>query len=204
MMATTKCEARGTSASLEQPEDAASDAGTGSRRESALSAEDLRDPLQFERLYECHRALVYHYMLSQTGSRETAEDLTSQSFLRALGAFPHFIAGRPFLPWLMRIAHNTLVDHRRATTRGQRLVALLKSLRAEQAYVQPEDELAGFLSLTSGLPKTQGDALALRFLVGLELAEVAAVLGRSRNATRMLLFRALSELRARAEREDWS
>jgi RNA polymerase sigma-70 factor, ECF subfamily len=153
-------------------------------------------------LYERHAATVFRYLYGQTGSRETAEDLTSTTFLRALAAFPRFQSAQPFTPWLLRIAHNTLIDHRRATTRVTRLLARIAGMRVEYAYSHPvDDDAAHFLALTAGLPSTQRAALALRFLAGLELEETAAVLGRSRAATRMLLVRALRTLRARAEQE---
>lgn len=156
----------------------------------------------FAALYDRHMAGVYRYLYGQTGSREMAEDLTSVTFLRALAAFPRFRADQPFAPWLLRIAHNALIDHRRAATRARRLVERLAGLRAEEARAE-EGDAADFLALTQGLPKAQRAAVALRFLAGLDVEEVAPVLGRSPGATRMLLVRALRTLRARAEQEGW-
>ena len=159
-------------------------------------------PPAFGALYDRHVSTVYRYLYGQTGSRETAEDLTSVTFTRALAAFPRFQPAQPFVPWLLRIAHNTLIDHRRASMRAARLLARLASMRTEHAYTGPDgDARDSFLALTGDLPKAQRDALALRFLVDLDVEEIAGVLGRSSGATRMLLMRALRTLRARAERE---
>ena len=156
----------------------------------------------FAGLYERQVALVYRYLYGQTGSRETAEDLTSLTFMRALAAFPRYRPDYPPHAWLLRIAHNVLIDHRRAATRTARLIARLAGLRAEPTWIRSNGEdLGNFLGMTAGLPKAQRDALALRFLADLDVKEVAAVLGRSRGATRMLLSRALETLRTRTVQE---
>jgi RNA polymerase sigma-70 factor (ECF subfamily) len=178
-------------------------AGDGRLDESVLVAAALDDPQAFGRLYDRHIATVYRYLYARTGSRETAEDLASQTFMRALSGLAHFRAGQPFLPWLLTIAHNTLIDHRRASARAVRLFTRLVAMRPEVSTTPAyDDDTAEFLALTEGLPTVQRDALALRFLIGLDVAEVAVVVRRSRDATRMMLFRALRTLRARAEQEE--
>ena len=151
-------------------------------------------------LYARHVRGVYSYLYAQTGTREIAEDLTSQTFVRALEGVSGIRSGESFAPWLMRIAHNTLIDHRRASHRAGRLMERLKGVFQEGTAQDDHDSLAGtesFLALTAPLPKEQRDALALRFKADLSTARVAEVLGRSEGATRMLLVRALRTLRGR-------
>lgn len=165
---------------------------------------NAKDDVAFAAVYERYLPTVYRYLRGQTGSPETAEDLTSLTFMRALHAFSRYQSAHPAQAWLLRIAHNALIDHRRASSRAARLLARLAGMRMETS-VQPRstDDIGGFLALTADLPKAQRDALALRFLADLDVDEVAAVLGRSRSGTRMLLFCALRTLRARAEHEGW-
>lgn len=153
-----------------------------------------------ELLYDQYKGAVYRYLYRQTGSREAAEDLTSTTFLRALAGLDRFTAGRPALPWLMRIAHNVLVDHRRAAVRTVSLTAAAMPETGQVMEAGSSSTLEGadaFLAYTHDLPAAQRDALALRYIADLSIEQTAAALGRSTGATKMLVQRALTTLRAR-------
>ena len=70
-------------------------------------------------LYERHAAVIFRYLYAHLGSRQDAEDLTSDVFLRAWQALPTYNErGAPFRAFLFRIAHNALVDHYRQQKRN--------------------------------------------------------------------------------------
>jgi len=124
--------------------------------------------------------------------------------MRALGALDRFPADRPVAPWLVRIAHNALVDDRR---RAGRTVPLddenAYALEAPDAPNVTDDleQAEVFDALTTGLPADQRDALALRFVADLSMEQTSAALGRSSGATKMLVTRALSTMRTRMRRD---
>lgn len=164
------------------------------------------DPRAFALLYDRHVETVYRYLLHQTGSPEVAEDLTSLTFMRALASLSRFRSTGAFLPWLMRIAHNAMVDFMRFRRRETRLddaaLALLAACSPGGLGQTPGSDLEqseSFLSYTEGLPKDQRHALALRFVADLSMEDTAAVLGRSAGATKMLIARAIASLRRRAQ-----
>jgi RNA polymerase sigma factor (sigma-70 family) len=85
------------------------------RGDDALVAAAVETPEAFGLLYGRYAARVFRYVLSRTGSRDEAADLTQLTFARAFKALPRFRPGRtPFVAWLFRIARNAVTDaHRR-------------------------------------------------------------------------------------------
>jgi RNA polymerase sigma-70 factor (ECF subfamily) len=61
---------------------------------------------------------VYRFVYLRTRHKETAEDITSETFLKAFAHFENFDTNRLLLPWLYRIAHNALIDHWRKERPG--------------------------------------------------------------------------------------
>ena len=70
-----------------------------------------KDPSRFAELYELNFARVYGYIARRVGDRDTAQDLTSDVFHKALASIHTFEwRGVPFAGWLLRIAANMIVD----------------------------------------------------------------------------------------------
>lgn len=66
----------------------------------------------FGRLYDQYSDTVYRYIYYRVGGKATAEDLTSETFLRALRRIGTFTwQGRDFGAWLVTIARNLVADH---------------------------------------------------------------------------------------------
>lgn len=141
---------------------------------------------------------IYRYCLRHLETREAAEDATSLVFARALAGLPGFRGGS-FAAWLFAIAHNACVNAGRRRPelplaaagdpidKGSDADPVARSLAAEQTRE---------LNLLLGtLPADQRRVVELR-LAGLTGAEIAAVLGRSLAAVKMLQVRALARLRA--------
>lgn len=167
--------------------------------EQALIAVARTDARPFAALYDRYVDRVYAYLYRQTGRREIAEDLTSLTFLRALAAIGRFDSRRPFAPWLFRIAHNALMDHRRSAARTARLTDDIVQRLVEDADPRREsavEQAEAFLAYTKGLPAEQRDVLALRFIADLSTEQTAALLGRSIGATKTLVWRAVATVRA--------
>jgi|SRR5437764_3994648 len=89
-----------------------------SEAEPALIAQARHDRAAFAALYDLYVTRVYAFCAVHSTSREDAEDLTAQTFERALHAISHYEErGQPFSAWLLRIAAHAAANHaRRATT----------------------------------------------------------------------------------------
>lgn len=73
-------------------------------------------------MYERYADRVYRYLAFRLHDAMEAEDLTAETFIRALQHLSHYRPhGAPWGAWLFRIAHNVLIDHWRQSTRRQTL-----------------------------------------------------------------------------------
>ena len=63
--------------------------------------------MEFEEVYRIYFGDVYRYLLHLSGNKTVAEDVTSETFLRAMQALPKFRGDCELRLWLCRIARNT-------------------------------------------------------------------------------------------------
>jgi RNA polymerase sigma-70 factor (ECF subfamily) len=186
-------------------------AGAGSRREAdapqggglddvALVAAARADRQAFLALYDRYLHPVHRYCQLRLGSREAAEDATSEVFTRALGGLEGFRGG-VFAGWLFRIAHNVVIDVQRRQRQTGSPLALDSASEVEDPGPLPEEatirdsELAELREALAQLSSDQRAVLDLQ-LAGLATPEIAAALERSQGAIRILRFRAQTRLRA--------
>jgi RNA polymerase sigma-70 factor, ECF subfamily len=158
------------------------------------------DAEAFGQLYDHYQGSVYRFVYYRTRSQALAEDLTSETFLRALRNMSGFRwQGKDFGAWLMTIARNLCTDHFKAGR--TRLEQPTEDMGAhDDATEGPENAVIASLTnevLLDGLRQLsdeQRDCLIMRFLQGLSIAETAAVLGRSEGAIKQLQLRAVRNL----------
>lgn len=151
-------------------------------------------------LYDAALPQVYGYLLARCGGRALAEDLTAETFLAAVAACRRDDPPAPSVGWLVGIARHKLVDHWRAAAREERG---LRAVAGEEPLTDPWDERLDALlarEVLDDLPGHHRAALALRYLDGLAVPEVARTLGRTVHATEALLVRARAAFRRSYER----
>jgi len=149
-------------------------------------------------LYRRYADRIYRYVYSRVKDASAAEDLTAEVFLRALESLPHYQpTGAPFRAWLYRIAHARTVDYWRRQQRRQEQ-PLEESLPAHgpqpEEVVSLQTEWDRALTLLSQLTDDQQQVIILRFVEGLELAEIAAMMEKTVGAVKALQYRALASL----------
>ena len=156
----------------------------------------------FADAYEEQVGAVYGFFAYRLGRREDAEDLTQQTFERALRAWERFDAARaPLGVWLMTIARNLLVDHYRRGA-GRREEALddvgEEALGSESIDLRlgVEPELAAALA---DLAPRDRELIALRFGGDLTGPEIAELTGLSLANVQQILSRSLRRLRGALE-----
>jgi RNA polymerase sigma-70 factor (ECF subfamily) len=175
--------------------------------DAELSDDDLVtltrcDPAAFATLYRRYAVAVYRYCDRALGDRAAAEEVTQTVFLRALNALSAYRGGS-FRSWLFAIAHNAVVDTRRAR---RPLTSLDDALGLPDAAASPEEQALAAVErrelarLLAQLPSEQRAAVELR-LAGLNDKEIARVLGRSPGAVRSAQYRAVRRLRDLLSRE---
>jgi RNA polymerase sigma-70 factor (ECF subfamily) len=153
----------------------------------------------FGLLYERYVERVYRYLYTHTGRIEDAEDLTQEVFLRAfqgIGAYRDH--GAPFSAWLMRIAHNLLIDHYRRKDR-LRFVPfdepVTASLDDPVAEAERDADTATLNGLIGRLSPREKEVISLRFGAGLSIFDTAAAMGKSQCSVKTLQHNAVVRLR---------
>jgi RNA polymerase sigma-70 factor (ECF subfamily) len=154
----------------------------------------------FGRLYDRYVDVVFRYLYHRVGDRATAEDFTSETFVRALRRIDSLsFQGRDVGAWLITIARNIVLDHVKSSR--YRLEVSTADMRdADRATDGPEEAVlqrltnAELMAGVQQLSADQRECLVLRFLQGLSVAETAAAMGKKDGAIKALQHRAVRRL----------
>ncbi|BDF71461.1 DNA-directed RNA polymerase sigma-70 factor [Oscillospiraceae bacterium] len=146
------------------------------------------DMREAEALVARHAQAVYRLAYARTGSREDAEDVTQETFLRLVRTAPEFADEDHCRAWLLRVAMNCAGDLFRSAWRRH-------TRPLEEAEQVPAPEEGGVLEAVLALPERYRAPIHLFYYEGLSTAEIAAVLGKSEGAVRTRLSRARTMLR---------
>jgi RNA polymerase sigma-70 factor (ECF subfamily) len=125
------------------------------------------------------------------GDPADAEDLTQDSFLRAINSLSSYRFESPFLPWLLTIARRTCVDHVRKNDRRRRLARRLTG-EAREEFVRADD--SDVHALIEHLEPERRLAFQLTQVVGLSYDEAAEICQCPVGTIRSRVARARSEL----------
>lgn len=179
------------------------DALAGDEVALILRAKD--DRREFAALYDRYVEPVYRYVYRRTSSHPEAQDLTAETFRRALEALPRYEdTGRPFAAWLFGIAANVMREHarRRTLAHGDRPLDDVEEPPGEEPTALEElvrqEEASALWRLVQGLPETMARVLTMRYAWNLDYDDIARRMRRSPAASKQLNYRALNELRGRA------
>lgn len=156
------------------------------------------DRRAFGRIYDETFPQIYRYALALTHNREDAEDLTAETYERALRRI-HSYESRdiPISIWLLRIARN--VGHERSQRSMRESTVTVSEEQLDQIAANPDSLEAGLLldGFLRELTPAQRDVLALR-LAGLRCREIAQALGKAEGTIKALQFAAIRNLRRTA------
>ncbi|HET8785669.1 MAG TPA: RNA polymerase sigma factor [Candidatus Limnocylindrales bacterium] len=177
----------------------ASSAGSAAPDRVAELARTFTDPVAFRRWYDDAVVRVYRYVYPRCGGDSgVAEEITQQTFIRAVERRASYEGRASVTTWLMTIARNALTDHYRRTAReGRRHLRLVVAEIDEDVASQPSaiDEREAIVAALGALPASQRAAVVLCYLEGMPVRDAADVLKRSEAATESLLSRAKARLR---------
>ncbi len=158
-------------------------------------------------LYDGAVGDVYAYLYHRVQNRQLAQDLTSDTFLAALGQARRGSVHEVTVAWLIGIARHKLMDHWRRQQREALGSAPLNETTTETNIPldDPWDVVIDqrrVAVVLDALGPHHRFALTLRYLDGLPVPEVAIALDRTLHATEALLVRARSAFRLAYERSE--
>ena len=158
------------------------------------------DAEAFGLVYDRYVDQIYRYLYYRVGSHALAEDLTSETFLRALRRIDSFTyTGKDIGAWFTTIARNLVTDHVKSS-RFKLEVSTADMLDADRGDDGIETQVierlrdAALLDAVRRLKPEQQECIVLRFLQGLSVAETSGVMGRSEGAVKQLQLRAVRAL----------
>lgn len=164
---------------------------------SAHHARDGDRRSRFEEIYAANSTPILGYALRRTSNGDDAADVVAETFLTAWRRLDDVPPGDAARLWLYGVARRVLANHHRGERRKSELSDRLSH---DLALVHRDPEYTGQLAVVAAafrcLPETDRELLALVGWEGLDHAEIAAVLGCSRNAVRIRLHRARAKFAA--------
>jgi RNA polymerase sigma-70 factor (ECF subfamily) len=158
------------------------------------------DKEAFGLLYDHYSPSVFRFLYYRSRSTALAEDLTSETFFRALRSMNNFRwQGKDFGAWLMTIARNLATDHFKAgrtrlETTTEDMGVHDDTTESTEASVLAALTNQMLMAALKELPAEQQECLVMRFLQGMSIAETAAVLQRSEGAVKQLQLRGVRNL----------
>jgi RNA polymerase sigma-70 factor, ECF subfamily len=159
---------------------------------SDVSDPALTDGGEIEPLFRAHYARLVRAMALVCGDGEVAADAVQEAFVRAHLRWRRLRHYDDPVGWIRRVALNLVRDDHRRTVRKRRAVARLASEPVVVGVEQEPDELT---TLLAALPRQQRVAVALYYVDGLSIAEVAATMGLAEGSVKSHLHDARQRLR---------
>jgi RNA polymerase sigma-70 factor, ECF subfamily len=161
------------------------------------------DPTAFEELMRRYRRAIYAYAVRSVGSRQDAEEITQDTFVKVFRAAHRFNSHYSFTTWLYTIASNTCKNKLRSRSRHKAM-----SLDNEKSPFDPTTEEPGPLeayrrkieieevrAAINDLPTRYKQVLHLRYVEGMSYNEIATTLSLSLGNVEARIFRGKKKIR---------
>lgn len=167
-----------------------------------------RDPEAFARLYDRYVTAIYRFVYLKLPSKEAAEDVASETFLRAWQYIQRADQIENVRALLYKIARNLIADHYRKQEGKEVPVAFSAFETSDVGEGDPGDNEAGRLLIEaradialilehiSRLKEDFQDVLTLRLIDDLSFSDIGSVLGKTSGNARVMFHRALKALDA--------
>jgi RNA polymerase sigma factor (sigma-70 family) len=171
------------------------------------------DTFYFEKIYRHFLSKIYRYIFLKILDKETAEDLTSEVFIRVYRNLNKVNLNAITIKiWIYKIAKNLIIDHFRGSQNKQ-------NIRSLDEYLEEDKELGSMDSMSvdqgeifsngnqlknekligalNSLPEMQREIIFLRYVEGMDFKSIGLILNKSEIALRALKFRALESLKGK-------
>lgn len=164
----------------------------------------LQSRKPFEECYLEFADCVYWYLLLRVSNPQVAQDLTSQTFLKAYQAYADLRKSERFAPWIFRIARNLSIDYyRRAQSPEHSALELSEDLVSHgpdllDSAMQSERASAIQMAIRA-LPRADQDLLSLRFVAQLTFKEIAGLLNWNESTTKTAFYKLMASLKTQLE-----
>ncbi|MDY0781482.1 RNA polymerase sigma factor [Tenacibaculum sp. IB213877] len=162
--------------------------------------------LALEYLIKRHQQKIYSFIYSKVHNRDVTEDIFQDTFIKVIRTLKrgNYNEEGKFLPWVMRIAHNLIIDHFRKSNRMPSFnntdefdifsVLSDNELNAEKQLIK-DQILSDVRELVEELPEEQREVLKMRIYMDMSFNEISEATGVSINTALGRMRYALINLR---------
>lgn len=165
--------------------------------DTRLVAEAKQNSAAYDLLYKKYAEKVFNYFWYRVGhDKETADDLTQETFIKAFQKLSTYeIRGYSYLTYLLKIAHNILINYYRDNKVHDELDSL------EEVPVTIKENLDNSIDAehlwldVQKLPLLEKEVILLKYRKDMDADEIAKIIGKSENAVNLLLSRARKRLK---------
>ncbi len=157
----------------------------------------------FSQIYDDHVEKIYRFIFFKVSSQEIAQDLCSETFLKAWQSFKDKKIDNP-QAFLYQIARNLVIDHYREKGRTQTVSAEFVSIidpeqDLEKKTLQDSD-LTSIQAVLAEIKPEYQEIIVYHYINDLTVPEIAKILNKSQGAVRVTIHRALKAVKNRIEK----
>jgi len=162
-----------------------------------MSINQLKNRQDLEDLFKWLNEPLYKYVYIRCGyNRELAEDITQDIFVKAWEKRNTFNPSKSTLKnWIYVIARNHLID----TYRKKKISvkSFDEDIYVKDLNISVEDEavVSDILRNLDRLKEKEKEVIVLRYVQDLEIEDIAKILGKSKNTTKVMIHRAIKKLK---------
>ena len=170
------------------------------------------DSFAFEKLLLRHKNRVYAFIISKVKNSDLADDIFQDTFIKVINSLNKgkYNEEGKFLPWMMRIAHNLVIDYFRKDAKMRMVRAnsdfdifdILDDGNKNQEEIMINNQInSDLLELIEQLPSDQMDVLKLRYFEDMSFKKISDITGVSINTALGRMRYALINLRKLAQEQ---
>ena len=162
----------------------------------------------FEEFYGLYVKKIYRFIYYKVNAKQTAEDLTSETFCRAWQSVVRGSEIKNLKAFIYQIAHNLVVDfyaqqQKAPLELNEELKEILPAQNELGKMMTIEADVEQVKKAISQLPDISREVLIMRFLDELSISEISQALGKSKNNVYVLIYRALKAVKEELKSNDY-
>ncbi len=170
------------------------------------------DNKSFETLLSRHKSRIFAFIMSKVKNRDITEDIFQDTFIKVINSLKRgkYNEEGKFLPWMMRISHNLVIDHFRKESKMRKIRPTAEfdifdvlddgSKNQEEMMIQTQVH-SDLKVLIEQLPDDQKEVLKMRYFEDLSFKKIADLTDSSINTSLGRMRYALINLRKLAEKQ---